>query len=37
MNLMAGLDTPDQGQRHLQGVTDRRPGPERGVIFQSYS
>ncbi|MDE4133885.1 ABC transporter ATP-binding protein [Phaeobacter sp. QD34_3] len=37
INLMAGLDKPSRGKVSFRGKTIDGPGPERGVIFQSYS
>ena len=37
INLMAGLDSPTAGQVTYRGKPIAGPGPERGVIFQSYS
>ncbi len=37
INLMAGLDTPTTGSVHFKDAPITGPGPERGVIFQSYS
>ena len=37
MNLMAGLVTPDQGSVSFKGKPVTGPGPERGLVFQSYS
>ena len=37
INLMAGLDTPTSGKVTYKGKPITGPGPERGVIFQSYS
>ncbi|CUI00058.1 ABC transporter ATP-binding protein [Leisingera aquaemixtae] len=37
INLMAGLDRPSQGTASYRGREITGPGPERGVIFQSYS
>ncbi|WP_420567802.1 ABC transporter ATP-binding protein [Thalassovita sp.] len=37
INLMAGLDTPTKGSVTFKGQPITGPGPERGVIFQSYS
>ena len=37
INLMAGLDTPTKGKVNFKGAQVTGPGPERGVIFQSYS
>ncbi|MEM9048778.1 MAG: ABC transporter ATP-binding protein [Pseudomonadota bacterium] len=37
INLLAGLDTPSTGKARFKGAPIAGPGPERGVIFQSYS
>lgn len=37
INLMAGLDQPSSGSVTYRGEPISGPGPERGVIFQSYS
>ena len=37
INLLAGIDTPSKGEATFRGETITGPGPERGVIFQSYS
>ena len=37
INLMAGLDQPTEGRARFKGAAITGPGPERGVIFQSYS
>lgn len=37
INLMAGLELPSEGAVTFKGQPIREPGPERGVIFQSYS
>ncbi|CUH53995.1 ABC transporter ATP-binding protein [Shimia marina] len=37
INLMAGLETPSAGSVTFKGQPISGPGPERGVIFQSYS
>ena len=37
INLMAGLDAPTKGSVTFKGQPVTQPGPERGVIFQSYS
>ncbi len=37
INLLAGLDTPSAGTASFKGAPITGPGPERGVIFQSYS
>ncbi len=37
MNLIAGLETPDTGSVLFKGEAIKGPGPERGLVFQSYS
>jgi len=37
INLMAGLEKPTSGSVTFKGQPITEPGPERGVIFQSYS
>ena len=37
INLLAGLDAPTTGTASFKGAPITGPGPERGVIFQSYS
>ncbi|MGF1553968.1 MAG: ABC transporter ATP-binding protein [Paracoccaceae bacterium] len=37
MNLLAGLETPDAGAVRFRGRPVAGPGPERGLVFQSYS
>jgi nitrate/nitrite transport system ATP-binding protein len=37
MNLIAGLETPDSGTVTFKGAPIKGPGPERGLVFQSYS
>ena len=37
INLLAGLETPDQGEVLFKGAPVTGPGPERGLVFQSYS
>lgn len=37
INLMAGLEKPTEGRVAFKGTEITGPGPERGVIFQSYS
>ena len=37
LRLVAGLDTPSAGQVLLDGKPVTRPGPDRGMVFQSYT
>ncbi|MEM6728353.1 MAG: nitrate ABC transporter ATP-binding protein [Pseudomonadota bacterium] len=37
INLLAGLEMPTKGSVSFKGAAVTGPGPERGVIFQSYS
>ncbi|MGE0563437.1 MAG: ABC transporter ATP-binding protein [Pseudolabrys sp.] len=37
ISLMAGLTMPDSGEVLFKGAPVTEPGPERGVVFQSYS
>jgi nitrate/nitrite transport system ATP-binding protein len=37
VSIMAGLVTPDGGEVQLDGRDIMGPGPDRGVVFQSYS
>jgi ABC-type nitrate/sulfonate/bicarbonate transport system ATPase subunit len=37
LRLVAGLDTPTAGQVLLDGRPVTRPGPDRGMVFQSYT
>ncbi len=37
VNLLAGLDRPDEGEVLKGGRPVTGPGPDRGVVFQSYS
>ena len=37
INLMAGLQMPDRGEVTFKGQKIAGPGPERGLVFQSYS
>ena len=37
MNMIAGLETPDKGNVSFKGAPITGPGPERGLVFQSYS
>lgn len=37
MNMVAGLSQPDVGEVLFKGEPITGPGPERGLVFQSYS
>lgn len=37
INLIAGLETADEGEVLMRGKPITEPGPERGLVFQSYS
>jgi len=37
LRLIAGLDKPTSGKILIDGVEIAGPGPDRGVVFQSYS
>ncbi|MBI2764646.1 MAG: ABC transporter ATP-binding protein [Chloroflexi bacterium] len=37
LNIVAGLDTPTAGEATLAGFPIQGPGPDRGIVFQSYS
>jgi nitrate/nitrite transport system ATP-binding protein len=37
ISLLAGLLTPDNGEVLFRGAAVEGPGPERGVVFQSYA
>ena len=37
VNLMAGLASPEKGSVTFKGAPITGPGPERGLVFQSYS
>ena len=37
INLLAGLEMPDTGTVTFQGARVTGPGPERGLVFQSYA
>ena len=37
ISALAGLIDPDSGEIKFKGVPVKGPGPERGVVFQSYS
>jgi ABC-type nitrate/sulfonate/bicarbonate transport system ATPase subunit len=37
LRIVAGLDTPSQGEVRLDGRRVTAPGPDRGMVFQSYT
>ncbi|MGQ0547888.1 MAG: ABC transporter ATP-binding protein [Betaproteobacteria bacterium] len=37
LRIVAGLDAPTTGRVLLDGSVTSRPGPERGMVFQSYT
>ena len=37
LRVVAGLDTPSTGRVVLDGQAVTRPGPDRGMVFQSYT
>lgn len=37
LRMVAGLDRPSTGTITLDGKTVARPGPDRGMVFQSYT
>jgi NitT/TauT family transport system ATP-binding protein len=37
LRLVAGLDRPTTGQIILNGIPVSEPGPDRGMVFQSYT
>ena len=37
LRIVAGLDQPTTGQVLLDGAAVRDPGPDRGMVFQSYT
>ncbi|MEO8531426.1 MAG: nitrate ABC transporter ATP-binding protein [Deltaproteobacteria bacterium] len=37
INLLAGLELPDRGEVLFKGKPVEGPGPERGLVFQSYA
>ena len=37
LRIVAGLETPSTGEVRLEGRPVSRPGPDRGMVFQSYT
>jgi NitT/TauT family transport system ATP-binding protein len=37
LRIVAGLDSATEGRVLLDGVEVRKPGPDRGMVFQSYT
>ena len=37
LNVVGGLTTPDEGRVELDGALITGPGPDRAMVFQSYS
>ena len=37
LHLMAGFISPSEGEVRFRGQAVRKPGPERGVVFQEYA
>lgn len=37
LRIVAGLEAPSEGRVLLDGRTVTRPGPDRGMVFQSYT
>ncbi len=37
LRMVAGLDTPSSGEIELEGVRVTGPGPDRGMVFHSYT
>ena len=37
LRIVAGLDQPSTGRVLLDGAPVSRPGPDRGMVFQSYT
>ncbi|MGQ0675311.1 MAG: ABC transporter ATP-binding protein [Rhodospirillales bacterium] len=37
LRIVAGLDQPSSGRVKLDGAAIRGPGPDRGMVFQSYT
>jgi len=37
LRIVAGLDQPTTGSVQLDGAVVREPGPDRGMVFQSYT
>lgn len=36
LRIIAGLETPSEGQILLDGQEIKKPGPDRGLVFQTY-
>lgn len=36
LRIIAGLETPSEGSAYLDGKEVSKPGPDRGLVFQSY-
>jgi NitT/TauT family transport system ATP-binding protein/sulfonate transport system ATP-binding protein len=36
LRIIAGLETPTEGKAYLGGKAIKGPGPDRGLVFQSY-
>ncbi|MBN9274192.1 MAG: ATP-binding cassette domain-containing protein, partial [Mesorhizobium sp.] len=37
LRIVAGLEAPSEGRVLLDGKAVTRPGPDRGMVFQSYT
>jgi NitT/TauT family transport system ATP-binding protein/sulfonate transport system ATP-binding protein len=36
LRIIAGLETPNEGKIMLDGAVIKKPGPDRGLVFQTY-
>ena len=36
LRIIAGLETPSEGEVRLDGAIIKKPGPDRGLVFQTY-